>query len=349
MDGSITQTIREVDRLIMMKIFPQHRSVLNQLMRDNANNKGIFSNGTTYDQEYSHGSGSSDTSTAQTLRSTFAAYLGFRNMRKADGSTLGPREAFDRLGIHFGDDGLDAGLPSPNHAWACRKVGLVLETHIISRWDRGVNFLARYYSPDVWGGRLDSMCDIKRQLSKFHTTVRLPEGVPLQDKLVEKARGFVSTDGETPVIGPFCKRALELCLPPKRALDIQSWWAKFEASDQFPNSNVDGWMDAEFEAQFPEFDRSIFNDFLETTRSARDLLQAPLCADIKPPNPTTVEVVVDDDVQYPAINGSIIGAKESKDAITKSPRTSTKEDREKKRASNEKQRRAVYKHVTLKT
>jgi hypothetical protein len=297
MDGTITYLLRQVDRMVFMKAFKHHRGVLNDLLKTNADNIGILPHGTTFEQGPSHGSGCSATSTSQTLRAAFAAYLGFRNANRPDGGRYTSGQAFDALGIHLGDDGLDADLPVVNHEWAAKRVGLVLEAGVVQRGHRGVTFLARYYSPDVWTGRLDSMCDVKRQLSKLHVTVRLPAGVTPGSKLVEKALGLVATDANTPVLGQLATKAVALADARRAPIPgLLSWWAKYEASEQFPNSNADGWMDAEFCTQFPEFDRRLFGDWLSAAGSIEALLAAPLCAEPKPATPAATPAVVDGDV-----------------------------------------------------
>lgn len=297
MDGTISYVLRRVERVICMKAFSNHRTVLNELLKTNVDNKGYLPYGTTFDQGPSHGSGCSATSLFQTLRAAFTAYLAFRNVRKENGSEYSPKQAFDALGIHLGDDGLDADLPSKNHLWAASKVGLILEANVLQRGDRGVNFLARYYSPEVWNGLPDSMCDVKRQLSKFHVTVRLPQGVTPEQKLVEKAMSYVATDGNTPVIGEYCKRVLLLSpFRPKCLHGVGNWWSKFDESVQYPNTNVGGWMDVEFVEQFEDFDRKLFQQWMATVKSVEELLSAPLFCTPVAATPSRVDVVVDEDV-----------------------------------------------------
>jgi hypothetical protein len=297
MDGTISYKLREVDRAVFMKAFKHHRTGLNEVLKRNSDNFGVLPNGTTFEQGPSHGSGSADTSVSQTLRAAFTAYLGFRNVVTSSGRRFGPKEAFSKLGLHLGDDGIDADLPTGNHMWAAKRVGLVLEAAVVERGQRGVNFLARYYSPEVWYGRPDSMCDVKRQLSKFHTTVRLPDNVRPEDKLVEKSMSYLATDRNTPVIGQLCQQVL-MHEPPRRApcLGVGTWWSKFDESVQFPNGNDDGWMDVEFEHMLPEFDRNLFSEWLATTRTLKEILEAPLCQAPKPATPVVVDVVVDGDI-----------------------------------------------------
>jgi hypothetical protein len=305
-DGTITETIRRVDRAVFMLAFPDYRTELNELLKLGYNNTGFLPFGTRYEQGTSQGSGNPDTSVAQTLRAAFTSYLAYRNLVTPSGGKLSPQEAFSALGLHNGDDGIDADLPQSNFEWAAGKVGLKLEASLVQRGSRGVNFLARYYSPEVWNGCPDSMCDLKRQLSKFHTTVRLPENVTPEQKLVEKSRAYLATDRNTPIIGPLCKRALRLSdkvpmLHLKRTKPLPGvahWWSQFDDSVQFPNENVGGWMDFELCCMLPTFDRGLFSRWLATTRTVTSLLEAPLCADIEAAPDTIVDVVVDGATRY---------------------------------------------------
>jgi hypothetical protein len=306
MDGTITAVLRRVDKLVFIKAFGDHRDVVNELLKRNSGNVGFLPEGTTFEQGTSHGSGCPATSVSQTLRAAFAAYLGYRHTRSPTGDYYTPDGAFAKLGIHLGDDGLDPDLPTDAHEWAATRVGLVLEAATIDRGEPGVTFLARYYTPNVWYGDPNSMCDVRRQLSKFHTTVRLPANVSAQEKLLEKSSGFVATDGNTPVIGQFCKRVVDFA-GWTRYTDhgIQPWWSKFDQSVQFPNENHDGWMDAEFERLFPEFERNVFNRWLSGTANLTALLAAPLCVEIEPATPISLPVVVDGDVLPPLLDDNV--------------------------------------------
>nr|WPR18382.1 MAG: RNA-dependent RNA polymerase [Chemarfal virus 181] len=301
MDGTISRFLRSIDRAIMMKAFHDPTGDLNELLKRNADNTGYLPEGTTFAQESSHGSGCPATSCFQTLRAVFTAYLAYRHaVDPATGARYTPERAFASIGIHNGDDGLDADLSVADHQWASTAVGLTIEASIVERGERGVNFLARYYSPTVWQGCTDSMSDVKRQISKFHTTVRLPEGVAAVAKLTEKALAYCATDANTPVLGELCQRAV-LFSPvgiELNALGLAPFWSKFPASSQYPNVNADGWMDYELECMFPEFDRQVFGEWLAGTESREDILKAPLCAEPARAKPK-VPVVVDGEVFNP--------------------------------------------------
>lgn len=295
MDGTISYELRKIDTALMMGLFPGHRAQVNELLRKTAGNVGFLPLGTTFQQGSSQGSGCSGTSLFQTVRAAFCAYLAYRNTVSADGTKLSHTAAFAKLGIHFGDDGLDPDLPIANHTWSADRVGLILEGHIVPRGERGVEFLARVYSPYVWSGSLDSMCAVRRQLSKFHTTVRCAAGIKPERKLVEKAMGYAATDANTPVIGELALAAVARA-PKGRdqtPLGVSGWWAQFDSSVQFPNENVGGWMDAQFKLDLPQFDRDLFERWLRSTVSLGDLLSPPLCQDIEPVKPASVEAAVD--------------------------------------------------------
>jgi len=299
MDGTITGTLRELDRRVLLRLFPAYRAELNELLKATANNTGYLDEH-RYDQGTAQGSGCSLTSFIQTLRAAFCSYCAYRHGKNEYGYMYEPVRAFEALGVHNGDDGADPGLSVSDHQWAASKLGLVLEASTVQRGEPGVNFLARYYSSEVWFGCPDSMCDIRRQLAKFHTTLRLPHNVTPEQKCVEKAMAYVATDGNTPVLGELCKQVLVLSsYRPQTPLGIGYWWGRFASSDQYPNNNDSGWMDVELTRLFPEFDREMFNQWLASASTIQEMLSPPLCAEPVPARPSAA-VVVDDDIVVPA-------------------------------------------------
>jgi hypothetical protein len=335
-DGTISQLLRLVDRGVFMKTFVNHRTVLNELLNRNRGNTGYLPCGTKFDQDEAHGSGCAATSLSQTLRCTFNSYLAYRHTTNPlTGEQYSPAEAFAKLGIHSGDDGLDPDLPLESLEWASKKTGLVLEAAEVLRGHAGVSFLARYYSSEVWFGRTDSMCDVKRQLSKFHTSVRLPDNVLPEYKLVEKAMSYLCTDANTPVIGVFCKKVLALSsYRPKQKLGVAHWWSQFDGSVQFPNNNADGWMDSEFDRLFPEFDHSIFDSWVVGVRTATELLDAPLCAEPKPPTRADVAYAVDGLVYDGGESDISVSVSSGQSAVSTSSRKSAPPRRKRKKAKS---------------
>jgi hypothetical protein len=164
---------------------------------------------------------------------------------------------------------------------AMKMLGYTVKVKSIRRGERGVNFLARYYSPLVWYGSPNSCCDIERAARKFHTCLTLPAGTTPIMKLKEKALALYLTDANTPMLGVFMHKALDLTLGIQASTGDKGWWSCFDKEDQYPNENVDGWMDHEFELALPKFDLSRFEQFLMNC-DIDQLLTLPLFNEDKP-------------------------------------------------------------------
>jgi hypothetical protein len=219
---------------------------------------------------------------------------------------LTPQEAFTRLGIYGGDDGLTPDVDPKTYEETASNLGLKLKAQSVARGEDGVNFLARYYSPDVWYGVEDSCCDIQRQLAKFHTTVALPGNVTPLDKLKEKSRSFYLSDRNTPVLGELVSKVVALHgkLPEvtlKTSL-LRSWMVDTlghgEESLQYPNE-FGYWMVDLLEKQLPHFDMQLFTQWLGDVKTIEQCLKPPLCH--LPPDfkATDVKTYVNDDVVAP--------------------------------------------------
>jgi len=171
------------------------------------NQKARMSLGYSYDTGTSRCSGSPETSTFNTIDNAFHSYLSFRLGEDA----LPPDEAFAALNnaMYGGDDGIVADANGEKLERAAKLMGLRIKVVDFPFGSSGVNFLARVYSPYVWFGDLNSMCDLVRHLSKFHTTTPLPPSVTEIQKFVEKARGLRLSDANTPIIRQICERAMQ--------------------------------------------------------------------------------------------------------------------------------------------
>ena len=159
--------------------------------------------------------------------------------------------------IDSGDDGL-AIWQGPEHVEAFRntvdKLGMKV---VVDLREPGqtVEFLARIYSPQVWHGDLNSICQPFRQLAKFHTsTQRCADTSERLEKLFAKALSYWLADANTPFIGPFVTAFLRSCeksgMPMPTAyhddtavLEIRTRYGdRFSRSVQYPNEKAP-WMD----------------------------------------------------------------------------------------------------------
>jgi hypothetical protein len=184
----------------------------------------------------------------------------------------------------------------------------VLEVDEIGRGKIGVSFLARLYGPDVWHGDASSMCDVARQLAKLHVTPHLPPNITPEQKMTEKAMSFFLSDRNTPVIGAWASTIVEQFANLTRH-DIGVGALRGVAyahalglpSEQYPNTNSTGWMDAVFSTSMPTFDREKFDSWLESVcRDNSRALLAPLCVPADSAHVTKAAVVV---------NGSLVAPK----------------------------------------
>jgi hypothetical protein len=293
-DGYQNEVTRYFERQLMMAMFdPEYHSQLINIMGKQVKLpvsmkwKDEF---ISYNMEYQRGSGSMETSFLNTMLNAFVHYYGLRI------SGLSPNESMRQLGIYGGDDGL-TGLQTERQAecivQVCEEMGLVMKVNLIERGAFGINFLARVYGPNVWTGDNNSCCDIKRQLSKFHTTHAVD--IDPQVKLIEKARSFFYSDRNTPIIGDLARRVVELsgefdCTDDPHGL--RSYDSLVPAENQYPNV-FDDWMMLLVEQQLPEFDVGLFLEHIRSASLVGILTNTPLCHPVLPME-AKVDSVVDD-------------------------------------------------------
>jgi len=297
-DGHGSNVMRDLERQVIMRAFhPRHHAVLLDLHRGQHNLKAYATFDSKYHTGFSRASGSPETSVFNTLVNAFVAFLA-RRMSKRDGLFIGPVEAYERLGIYGGDDGLTADIGQAKYIKAATMIGQQLTIEPIKRGCAGIKFLARVYSPEVWFGNENSTCDVKRQLVKFHTTVKLNTNVTPAMKLLEKARGFILSDPNTPIIGDFCQAVLRVhgspILPNDPTIPVRSWLSHYPADQQYSNER-DQWMIDSVEQALPEFEYKRFVSWCENATTMKQLLAPPMFMGPIPAK-SDIPVVVDEEV-----------------------------------------------------
>jgi len=290
MDGKVSEAARELERMLLMRMFhPKYHAELSEILATQTFQQAVTTFGIKYNTGNCRASGSNETSCMNTMFDAFIAYCAFRTL---SGKVLSPAEVWNEfLGIYLGDDGYTRDLPVEHHAKWAAKLGQKLDAAIVKRGDYGVDFLARIYSPFVWFGAPDSMCDVKRQLLKLHTTVALPPTVTPLQKLGEKCAGYLLSDPETPILGEIAQRMAELhpdAIPGKLNEGVMRGvanWAAVQTDDpneQYPNENNGGWMETYVHRNMPEFDLVAFRTWLRNVRAeTADILRPPLFASLQ--------------------------------------------------------------------
>jgi len=140
---------------------------------------------------------------------------------------------------------------------------------------------------------VNSCCDIRRQLGKFHTSVNL-QVAPLV-KLKEKATSFHLTDPNTPIIGELATAIVRRFgvsdAHPELKHGLAGWFARYSSDVQYPNDDS-GWMEWYAATALPGFDWPRFRAWLARCVQPNDFLNAPLCMEIENPKAVAVRNVV---------------------------------------------------------
>jgi len=313
-DGTISEVARSLERRCILLAFrPEYTNELLQLLRDQCNVDCYISvkdETVHYNSGLARLSGSPETSTFNSLVNAFVAYLAWRMTRLPTGGYVSPSEAYSRLGIYGGDDGLSPDLNTSVYLRAATKVGLKLDIEPIGRGDRGVKFLNRVYGPEVWYGDITSMCDPVRALTKFHLSVNMDARASNLLKLFEKSYAYYLSDKCTPVLGKFVSAVVKILPESYRFRNIhQIWNAQYFESVQYPNGCIldDGevitpdWMVEEFQLALPGFRHDLFENWLQSVAEDPTALLSPpnnLCERVEAR--ASAPVVVDGDIVEPS-------------------------------------------------
>jgi hypothetical protein len=299
-DGHVSEALRYLEKQVMMRAFrEEYRENLWEVQQTQMGLPCVMSLGTKFEGKFERLSGSAETSDFNSIDDAFIAYYAWRMSRDSSGHYYSPEMAYDMLGMYGGDDGVTPDLDPTIYKRAASKMGQNLTIDTINRGEFGVTFLSRQYGPDIWYGDLSSMCDLKRTLSKFHTTINLPSNITPEMKLQDKAFAYSLSDLNTPVIGDFV-RAVVQHTPADYVFHNYSgvWNATYvDMETQYPNVYGE-WMLFYTSKSLENFDIKKFQTWVEQPLSISDLLNPPLCMP-RIEATSSVEVVVDGDVVRP--------------------------------------------------
>lgn len=203
MDGTTPIMTTELVELVFKRGFtPEHAAEANRLNRLTLNMKVYTTEGITYDTGVGTLSGRPDTSIRSTLTNGFLNYCAnrIRSMR--------PKDAWARLGLYSGDDGLTPDGCFDTFQKVCKSVGYKVTNTTRVPGDY-MTFLGRIYL-NAWAGP-ESVCDVKRILRRFPLVIGDNlTAAEYDDRLISKATGLLVTDPETPVVGDMCRAVLRI-------------------------------------------------------------------------------------------------------------------------------------------
>jgi hypothetical protein len=272
-DGTIGAVQRATEEAFTLRFFsPAVHVDMLTAQRSQHHMQAVTSLGIAYLTLFSRASGSGETTVFNTLDNAFAAYLTYRTMNYT------PALAWGQLCecAFGGDDGLLADVDDAKYEAACARIGLKVKAEPVYSGQMGVCFLARVYGPYVWNGDANSMCDLPRQLLKINISNRLPDSVTPTIKMVEKCRGYVLSDANTPILGPYVKAvtAFATRVPVSAYAGVIRSWNGFDETTNYPNV-YNSWMDAEVERVLPDCDPTILQRFVDRATKLADLLNPP--------------------------------------------------------------------------
>jgi hypothetical protein len=202
-DGRVSSVMRDIEKEFMTRLFAKdYHPELLLLMADQQSRIARTTNGIFYNTYWTRLSGSPETSLFNSLAN---AYISFNALAK----TYPLEEAWNKLGIYGGDDGLTPDLDSQIFRDVAEEFGCKSTTEVVTPYTGRVKFLARIYSPNVWSGSPNSCCDVPRTLSKFHFTVNLNGSSPAR-RFMEKIVALNLSDSNTPIIREFVAKFIQL-------------------------------------------------------------------------------------------------------------------------------------------
>jgi hypothetical protein len=196
-DGNVKLALREFDQMLLSRAYAQrHHGHLSKVRRKTFGYVAQTNGGFEYWTDATQLSGFPDTAALNSARSAFFSYAALRLQG------LTPAQAWQGLGLYGGDDGFTADLDADIFQSVAQDFGMSMECVFVRRGEMGVNFLGRYYSPDVFTGDTNTMIDFGRMIVKLHLTVDPDAAHPAAKwrKFSEKLTSLACTDMHTPVV-----------------------------------------------------------------------------------------------------------------------------------------------------
>jgi len=299
MDGHVSPAARAAEEILLNMLFGPDVAAK---MAETLPRRGVSSFGVLFSVGTSRSSGDPFTTIMNTLLYIIIVYCTSRH------AGLTKEQAFDHIRlkmIGMGDDGIVGDLDEKKFVATCAAFGQVVKVQKIARGEFGVNFLSRFYGSGVWNGNTNSICDVHRQLSKWHLTTN--KTMSPNTILVAKARSFILSDRWTPIIGNLCAKILtvaaamgpnEFPTPEdhsewyKHHKDIVSWFAQYNTEDQYPNEDVE----SIFEHYYPTYNIGHFHAWLVDCNTLEDIRNPPQIKAADPVQTPPYDVVLGGEV-----------------------------------------------------
>jgi hypothetical protein len=283
MDGTIGSIPRLLELCFLKTLFRKnYHEMIEKEFNRLLNGSSVTKWGVFYEVMLTRLSGSPETSNFNSLASLFVAFVCYKLLG------LTARDCMDKVMtkvIAGGDDAVMVGVSKEIFTKACKIVGFKGTGDLVKRGSRGVNFLSRYYGPDVWYGDPSSICDLRRATWKFHTTANFPDNMEPMLKLYQKSLSMSCNDAKTPVLGDISLRAIKIVessgnpkwtkKPRSDDNDLSWWYRTFGTDNCYPQDTVPEWGISELAHQMPSFDYKRFCEWLDDCKG-EDILSPSL-------------------------------------------------------------------------
>lgn len=270
-DATVTLVDRVIELFLLKNLFqPGDKGSLHKIIDDwhytDYEGRVLYGDPGTkrvkHDFNGSRGSGSPFTTYGNTPLTGLYAYIALRE------SGLSPEEAYARLGIYSGDDGITANLTAAAASKAAKIMGFIIKSEICTEY---IPYLGRIWFDPIGGSR-SSIQDPLRTLGKLHATLLDDEQFTAHESMLLKATCLQITDRDSDFFGPWSKKILEDAGVQQqqslqaKVLDFPHLHAYFavtalKTKTNFHNDPND--FERLFEIQMPGFDWAAFNLWLE--------------------------------------------------------------------------------------
>ncbi|QKK35397.1 polymerase [Erysiphe necator associated nodavirus 1] len=198
-DGTISPWLRMyIEQAAYLRwVRSPDREDLRGLLQAEVKARCVTTNRIKYSTQGQRLSGSPLTTDGNTIINAFVSYAAAR----LEGSD--PDEAWSRLGIYAGDDGVTA-IGGMCAEQAAEDLGLKLKCNFRAR-DEAVGFLGRIF-PGIWRGNSGSIQDPHRTIRKLH--ISFGNGTDMASLAYNKVSGLLLLDPNAPIVSNWCRLVL---------------------------------------------------------------------------------------------------------------------------------------------
>jgi hypothetical protein len=302
-DGTISEFLQDVAKSVYMTYFvPEQRRRLGNLYKAVFTKTAFTENGLKYDAGHGTRSGSPITTDANTIINAFVMYCSLRKLN------LSIQDAMANIGLVCGDDGFMRNRPGLAESLdaVCKDLGLKLKPEIHK--EGPYPYLGRFFCDPRT--TKTSFQDPKRTMQKIHLTSN--KNVSDAQARVNKCLGYLATDKLTPIIGDYCRKAIQQ-LPddPKGTVYAGKNFTgeeEFKMTNAWPQDEADVELIKEQFCKLCSLEASELEKRIALVRDASDIMKVPILFDNE--RATKIVAEVDGLIEYPG------GSHQSKDEPT---------------------------------